>query len=223
MDKTISDINKEIETCRETLEKERQSVEKYKNALEKFRLEETEKASQIKQNQANLKVLKFEDFQNETTENVLQNLNDLKIYTTKIEQNYSQFAENLNLLNPKLASQKTSFEIIEKQIIELKDELKINQNKIEKALLKYEIEDVDKVQLVLNQQLDLLIVRKELEDFRVLFETLKSSIIELEQKLTEVSFDEKIYQSQEEKLFFVTNQLKEANEIVTKTTTEIER
>ena len=223
LDKTISDKNNEIETCRETLEKERQSVEKYKNALEKFRLEETEKASQIKQNQANLKVLKFEDFQNETTENVLQNLNDLKIYTTKIEQNYSQFAENLNLLNPKLASQKTSFEIIEKQIIELKDELKINQNKIEKALLKYEIEDVDKIQLVLNQQLDLPIVRKELEDFRVLFETLKSSIIELDQKLTEVSFDEKIYQSQEEKLFFVTNQLKEANEIVTKTTTEIER
>ena len=77
--------------------------------------------------------------------------------------------------------------------------------------------------MVLNQQLDLPIVRKELEDFRVLFETLKSSIIELDQKLTEVSFDEKIYQSQEEKLFFVTNQLKEANEIVTKTTTEIER
>ena len=223
LDKTISDKNNEIETCRETLEKERQSVEKYKNALEKFRLEETEKASQINQNKANLKVLKFEDFQNETTENVLENLNDLKIYTTKIEQNYSQFAENLNLLNPKLASQKTSFEIIEKQIIELKDELKINQNKIEKALLKYEIEDVDKIQLVLNQQLDLPIVRKELEDFRVLFETLKSSIIELDQKLTEVSFDEKIYQSQEEKLFFVTNQLKEANEIVTKTTTEIER
>ena len=223
LDKTISDKNNEIETCRETLEKERQSVEKYKNALEKFRLEETEKASQIKQNQANLKVLKFEDFQNETTENVLQNLNDLKIYTTKIEQNYSQFAENLNLLNPKLASQKTSFEIIEKQIIELKDELKINQNKIENALLKYEIEDIGEVQLVLNQQLDLPVIRKELEDFRVLFETLKSSIIELEQKLTEVSFDEKIYQSQEEKLFFVTNQLKEANEIVTKTTTEIER
>ena len=84
-------------------------------------------------------MLKFEDFQNETIENVLQNLNDLKIYTTKIEQNYSQFAENLNLLNPKLASQKTSIEIIEKQIIELKDELKINQNKIEKALLKYDI------------------------------------------------------------------------------------
>ena len=223
LDKTISDINKEIETCRETLEKERQSVEKYKNALEKFRLEETEKASQINQNKANLKVLKFEDFQNETIENVLQNLNDLKIYTTKIEQNYSQFSENLNLLNPKLASQKTSIEIIEKQIIELKDELKINQNKIENALLKYEIEDVGKVQLVLNQQIDLLIVRKELEDFRVLFETLKSSIIELEQKLTEVSFDEEIYQTQEEKLFFVTNQLKEATEIVTKTTTEIER
>ncbi len=62
-----------------------------------------------------------------------------------------------------------------------------------------------------------------MEDFRILFETLKSSIQELEQKLAKVSFDETIYKTQEEKLIFVTNQLKEVTEIVTKTKTEIER
>ncbi|MGV0848394.1 SbcC/MukB-like Walker B domain-containing protein [Empedobacter falsenii] len=223
LDKTISDKNKEIETFRETLEKERQSVEKYKNALEKFRLEETEKASQIKQNQANLKVLNFEDFQSKTTENVLQNLNDLKLNNAKIEQNYIQFIESLNQLNPKLASQKTSIELIEKQIIELKEELAINQNQLEKSLEKNQIQNIEEVQLVLNQQFNVSEIRKELEDFRILFETLKSSIQELEQKLAEVSFDETIYKTQEEKLIFVTNQLKEATEIVTKTKTEIER
>ncbi|HAD80793.1 MAG TPA: hypothetical protein DCF99_17495, partial [Flavobacteriaceae bacterium] len=223
LDKTISDKNKEIETFRETLEKERQSVEKYKNALEKFRLEETEKASQIKQNQANLKVLNFEDFQSKTTENVLQNLNDLKLSNAKIEQNYIQFTENLNQLNPKLASQKTSIELVEKQIIDLKEELAINQNQIEKALEKYQIQNIEEVQLVLNQQFNVFQIRKELEDFRISFETLKSSIQELEQKLAKVSFDETIYKTQEEKLIFVTNQLKEASEIVTKTKTEIER
>ena len=223
LDKTISDINKEIEIFRETLEKERQSVEKYKNALEKFRLEETEKASQIKQNQANLKVLKFENFQNQTTENVLQNLNDLKLNNAKIEQNYIQFIESLNQLNPKLASQKTSIELVEQQLIELKEELAINQNQIEKALEKHQIQNIEEVQLVLNQQFNISEIRKELEDFRILFETLKSSIQELEQKLAKVSFDETIYKTQEEKLIFVTNQLKEATEIVTKTKTEIER
>ena len=223
LDKTISDKNKEIETFRETLEKERQSVEKYKNALEKFRLEETEKASQIKQNQANLKVLNFEDFQSKTTENVLQNLNDLKLNNAKIEQNYIQFIESLNQLNPKLASQKTSIELIEKQIIELKEELAINQNQLEKSLEKNQIQNIEEVQLVLNQQFNVSEIRKELEDFRILFETLKSSIHELEQKLADVSFDEMIYKTQEEKLTFVTNQLKEASEIVTKIKTEIER
>lgn len=223
MDKTISDKNKEIEIFRKTLEKERQSIEKYKNALEKFRLEETEKASQIKQNQANLKVLKFEDFQNQTTDNVLRNLNDLKLSNAKIEQNYIQFTESLNQLNPKLASQKTSIELIEKQIIELKEELAINQNQLEKSFEKNQIQNIEEVQLVLNQQFNISEIRKELEDFRILFETLKSSIQELEQKLAEVSFDETIYKTQEEKLIFVTNQLKEATEIVTKTKTEIER
>ncbi|MDM1298823.1 SMC family ATPase [Empedobacter falsenii] len=223
LDKTISDKTKEIETFRETLEKERQSVEKYKNALEKFRLEETEKASQIKQNQANLKVLKFEDFRNQTTENVLQNLNDLKLNNAKIEQNYIQFIESLNQLNPKLASQKTSIELVEKQIIELEEELAINQNQLEKALEKHQIQNIEEVQLVLNQKFNVTQIRKELEDFRILFETLKSSIQELEQKLAEVSFDETVFKTQEEKLIFVTNQLKEVTEIVTKTKTEIER
>ena len=223
LEKTISDKTKEIEILRETLEKERQSVGKYKNALEKFRLEETEKVSQIKQNQANLKVLKFEDFQNQTTENVLQNLNDLKLNNAKIEQDYIQFTESLNQLNPKLASQKTSIELIEKQLVELKEELNINQNQLEKALEKYQIQNIEEVQFILNQQFNVSQIRKELEDFRILFETLKSSIHELEQKLAEVSFDETVFKIQEEKLIFVANQLKEATEIVTKTKTEIER
>ncbi|MGL5235128.1 MAG: AAA family ATPase [Empedobacter falsenii] len=223
LDKTISDKNKEIETFRETLEKERESVEKYKNALEKFRLKEAEKASQIKQNQANLKVLKFEDFQNQTTENVLQNLNDLKLNNTKIEQDYIQFTESLNQLNPKLASQKTSIELVEKQLIELKEELAINQNQIEKALEKYQIQNIEEVQFVLNQKFNVSQIRKELEDFRILYETLKNLIHELEQKLSEVSFDETIYKTQEEKLIFVINQLKEATEVVTKIKAEIER
>ncbi|WP_282628543.1 AAA family ATPase [Empedobacter sedimenti] len=223
LDKTISDKTKEIEIYRETLEKERQNLSKYKEFLEKFRLEETEKASQIKQNQANLKVLKFENFQNQTIENVLHNLNDLKLNNTKIEQDYIQFTESLNQLNPKLASQKTSIELLEKQLIELKEELNINQNQLKKALEKHQIQNIEEVQLVLNQQFNVTKIRKELEDFRVLFETLKSFIHELEQKLSEVSFDETVFKAQEEKLSFVANQLKEATEIVTKTKTEIER
>lgn len=223
LEQTISDKNKEIVTHRESVVKERQDLDKYKKALEKFKLEETEKASQIRQNQLNLKVLKFEEFQKETTESVQQKLIDLNANNSKIEQDYIRLTESLNKLTPAFASQKTTIESIEKQINELNDELKQNQIEIEHGLTHHQIQSTEEVQQVLNQQLNVMQIRKELDDFRVLFETLKSSIKELEQKLNKVSFDEIVFQKQEEKLVVVIQQLKEATEAATKTKTEIER
>lgn len=223
LEQTISNKNKEIVTYRESLVKERQDLDKYKKALEKFKLEEMEKASQIKQNQLNLKVLNFEEYQKETTESVQQKLIDLNAHNSKIEQDYIRLTESLNKLTPAFASQKTTIESIEKQINELNDELKQNQIEIEHGLTHHQIQSTEEVQQVLNQQLNVMQIRKELDDFRVLFETLKSSIKELEQKLNKVSFDEIVFQKQEEKLVVVIQQLKEATEAATKTKTEIER
>lgn len=223
LEESISEKNKQLSLDRESLEKERLNLSKYKQFLEKFKVEEAEKASQIKQNETNLKVLKFENFQHNTIENVQQNLIALKSKNAKIEQDYQQFSESLNLLNPKLSSQKTSIELIEKQITELNEELKHYQNQIEKSLEIHQIDSVEVVQQILNQELNVSKIRKELEEFTIEFETLKSSIQELEQKLNKVSFDELVFKAQEEQLLLITNQLKESTEIVTKTKTEIER
>lgn len=223
LEQTITEKTKQLSVDRESLEKERQNLSKYKQFLEKFRVEEAEKASQIKQNQSNLNVLKFEDFQNNSSENVQQYLIDLKTKNAKIEQDYHQFLESLNLLNPKLSSQKTSIELIEKQILEVNEELKQYHHQIDKALEFHQIQSIDIVQQVLNQHLNISQIRKELEDFRILFETLKSSIHDLEQKLNKVSFDETVFKTQEEQLLLITNQLKEVTEVETKIKTEIER
>ncbi|MFV0164003.1 SMC family ATPase [Empedobacter falsenii] len=223
LEQTITDKNNELDKFRESLEKERQNLTKYKQFLEKFRVEEAEKASQIKQNKLNLKVLKFDDFQQQSNETVQQDLIDLKSKNIKVEHDYQQFTENLNTLNLKLVSQKTSIELIDKQIIELNEELKQHQHQIDKALEVHQLQSIEVVKQVLNQQLNVVQIRKELEDFRILFETLRSSIQELEQKLAEVSFDEMVFKTQEEQLNLITKQLKETAEIVTKTKTEIER
>lgn len=223
LEQTITDKNNELDKLRESLEKERQNLTKYKQFLEKFRVEEAEKASQIKQNKLNLKVLKFDDFQQQSNETVQQDLIDLKSNNIKVEHDYQQFTENLNTLNLKLVSQKTSIELIDKQIIELNEELKQHQHQIDKALEVHQLQSIEVVKQVLNQQLNVVQIRKELEDFRILFETLRSSIQELEQKLAEVSFDEMVFKTQEEQLNLITKQLKETAEIVTKTKTEIER
>ena len=223
IEKSIADKNEEISTYRKSLEKERQDLEKFVKALENFRIEETEKSSQIKQNQSNLKMLKFEDFQQYSIQEIQSILTNLKESNFKIEQNYIQFNENLNSLNPKLSSQKTSIEILEKDILSLKSELNQIETELSSKMKFHEISVVSEVQIVLNQQLNILELRKELDDFRVLYETLKNTIHDLEIKLAEISFDENVYQAQEEKLVAITKQLKEIIENVTKTKTEIDR
>ena len=223
LEQTILDKNKLIAEQRILLEIERQNLDKYKQFLEKFRLGEIEKIAQINQNKSNLKILKFEDFENENAEIIKQKWSDLNANNLKIEQDYMRFSEILNDLNPKLASQKTSIDLLEKQLDLLKSESESISEKIKKLLEIHQIESVENVQQVLSLDYNVAKIRQEIEDFKISFETLKNSIKDLEQKFIEVPFDETIYKKQEEQFVEVTNQLKTANENVTKTKTEIER
>ena len=222
IEKSIVKKNNLMIQQRELLEKERENLEKFAKALEQFKLDEAQKASQIQQNKEHLKVLKFEEFESETAEIVQNKLEKLQISNHKIEQDFTRLTQNLNDLNPKLASQKTSIASLQKQIVDLNNELKDYSKQIENALIQNQFESLEIVHQTLNLNLNISQVRQELEDFRVRFETLKSSIKELEEKLKSISFDDEVYQIQEEKLKTITSQLKEAVEAVTKLKTAIE-
>lgn len=223
LEKLIDEKSKYVIVQRELLEKERENLEKFTKALEQFKLEEAQKASQIDQNKNHLKYLKFEDFESDSVENVESKLENLKANNHKIEQDYINFTQILNDLNPKLAAQKTSIESLETQLIELKNEKLINVKQIELALQTNQIESIDYVYKFLELNLNIPEIRQKIEDFRVKYETLKSSISELEVKLAEVFFNEDLYLAEEAKLATITASLKEANEQVIKAKTEILR
>ena len=223
IEKEIEDKNNFISSQREVLEKARAAVEKYKIALDEFKLEEAKKAAQIKQNLSNLKVLKFEDFENLTVIEVENNLKELKAFNLKIEKDYLILQQNLNDFNLKLAAQKSTIQLLDIRIETQNSEFIQVENSIQTALLQSKIEDLEQVKIVLNQKLDIVSLRKQLEEFRIQFKTLNNSIQELEQKLAKVSFDDETYLQQEAVFNQITSQLKDANELVINRKTEIAR
>ena len=223
IEKNIEQKNIEISSQRELLEKARLEVEKYKQFLEKFKLDEVQKASQIQQNLSNLKFIKFIEFENSTIIEVENKLVELKLSNQKIENDYNQFQQFLNDLNPKFAAQKTSIQLLENRLENQKNELIQLNNLLQEALIKAEIESLDEVKSILVQNLDISNLRKELEEFRFQFGSLEKSIQELEEKLLDVLFDEETFDKQKELFNQTESRLNEANEVVIKRNTEISR
>lgn len=215
--------NNGLIALREALEKERQKVEIYSKKLEEFKLKEVEKASQISQNSSNLKVLNFDDFKNDSAEQVNEKWINLKANNQKVEEDYQQLSKELNDYQLKLEAQKSAVQVLEAQILVHQSDLKLIDQSIKEALLANKLNAIAEVKTILAKKLNVTEIRKVIEQFNITYETLRNSIAELELKLAQVSFDETLYQTTEEKLNVVAQQLKEANDSVAKLSAEISR
>lgn len=219
----IEQKHKAIAAQREMLEKVRVEVDKCKQLLEKLKLEEAQKASQIEQNLSHLKVLQFDSFAHLAGAEVKEQLEALKAFNLKIEKDYHQFQLALNELNPQLAAQNSSIQLLTKQVETQQVELNQVALSIQTALVQVNLENLEAVHAILKQSMDIPHIRQQLEEFRIQYETLKNAIVELETKLANVSFDADAFDVQEQQFNLAAAQLKEANELVIHRRTEIAR
>lgn len=223
IEKQMEELSKNIQNEQKTLEKERETLEKYKKALEEFKLEEGKKEEQIKTNQNNLKVLKWENFKEKSfseTEISYQNLSKLNLET---EEKYHLLSKKREDISPKLAEQKTIVSQVEKRISELQKEHSENQKIIENALIEQNFSEIEAVLQILAQEINVQEIRAKIQNFKVQFETLKNLISELETKLKDFSFDEKEFSTIEIQFTSLENDLKIATASVVKIAAEIER
>ena len=219
----ITAINHKLSSHRNLLEEERKKAEKYQTKLEEFKVKEAEKASQIKQNISNLKVLRFEDFETFSIEKIQQQWIDLKSENAKIEEQYQILTQQLNEIQLKLEAQKSSISLLTSQVKVHQADLIILDEAILQKLKENKFASIEEVNQILAQTINVQEIRKNIEDFKIAYETLKQSINELEQKLAKVSFDEVLYQMTEEELQLTTQQLKAANDVIAKLEAEIAR
>ncbi len=221
--KQIELRNKFISEQRANLEIQQETVEKYRKALEKFKLEEAGKQAQINQNLSNLKVLAFADFETCSVEQIEHKLQDLKAFNHKTETDFNLYNQQFNQLNTQIQVQKNSIASTEKQLFNLNKNLAELNDLFNKNLVDQNIENKEKVVEILDLNLNVEAVRKEIEEFTVEYKSLNNHIQELEVKLKDEFFNETDYLQLQKAFETAETELKTATENVTKTNAEINR
>ena len=197
LEKEIEQENEALKNDRIAIEKERQDLDKFSKALESFKLDEGEKLARINQNKTNLKVLLFDDLKAFSEEDILLKVKELNQSNQKIEQIFHALSQNLNDLNPKLASQKTLITLIEEQIKEILNELDQINTQINTALVEHRLDKIEEVEFILKQQINISEEQKIIHNFKVRYETAKQIINDLEHKLDGLNFDDNAFSEAE--------------------------
>lgn len=223
IEKQIDELNQQIGLEQKKLEKERENLDNYNKALEKFKLDEAKKEEQIKTNEANLKLLSWLDYEKKPIAETEEIYNKLSQSNRETEENYQKLNKEKEEISPKLAEQKTIASQLEKRISELEKEISENENLIKKTLSEQKFSTLEEIQKILVLEINVQETRNKIQQFRITFEILKNSILELEAKLKDLSFDREEFLTLENQLKSFENDLKIANDSVVKIATEIER
>lgn len=213
----------ELEELRKVAETETEHLEKYTRALENFRLEEARKEIQIQQHKANLKILRFEEYSYQTSQEVRMQVTELRNHNLKTEQDYNSLSLKNNELNPRLAARRTAVTIAETQLTDINKQLSEVKGRIEGTLKSQNHGTLEEVYQILNLKLDTASERKAIERFTIEYETLKNAVEELRSKLKDVVFDETVYLDSKQKTEAMEEALNTATEKRTKTALELEQ
>lgn len=221
--KQIELKNKFIAEQRTQLESQQETVERYKRKLDEFKLDEAKKQGEINQNLNNLKILNYNDFSLFSVAEIEQKLHDLKTFNQKTETDFNLYNQQYNQLHTNIQVQNSSINSIENHLVALNKNLQELKDLLHKNLIDQNIENTEKVVEILQLKLDVAVVRKEIEKFTIVYETLKNQVRELEMKLKDESFNENDYLQHEKDFETAETELKTATENVTKINTEITR
>lgn len=222
IEKQMDELNLQISQEQKKLDEERNNLDSYNKALEKFRLDEAKKEEQIRTNETNLKVLEWNHYAEKEVSEVEEIFNKLATSNRETEQNYQQLLKEEKEISPKLAEHKTIVAQLEKRISELEKEIADNNLLIETALQEHQL-DQNKLSEILAEAIDVQKEKNRIQQFRIIFETLKNSILELEYKLKDFSFDHEEFSAVETQFASLELEVKAANDSMVKIQAEIER
>src|SRR5690606_3168224 len=102
-------------------------------------------------------------------------------------------------------------------------EIKDLDHQLSERLATEKINSVENIHAILAQNIDVENVDKKIQQFKIDFETLKNSILELEQKFDKISFNQQQFETVEIAWKESSQKLKEKNDFVVKLASELER
>src|SRR5690625_7943293 len=114
----------------------------------------------MKVNELHIKQFSFKDFQNKTVDEIDRNLTEFKIFNEKIENEFKEIENNLNKSQLEFTASKTQLNALNEQLKELQIMKNKVDMKIDEELKLNELENIDFVKIILNQELEVSILRK---------------------------------------------------------------
>lgn len=222
-EENLKQLETELNDKRREKDATQNQVDKFQETLSQFTIEQEKKSAQIQQNKDNLTQLNYEDFLVETRESLQNKQSVLKANNARIETTYKQYQERLAELNPKLSSQKTALELLQKRLAEIMIEQTDSNKNITEKLATQKLNSVAEVNEILSWQLDVTTLRTEIENFVIAFGISQNEVDRLEKKLSITPFDNLIYENTEQKLAEQKVDLGNANDQLANTRSDLAR
>lgn len=223
IEKQIDDFQKQISAEQENLEKSQKQLDKFNEALQDFKLKEHEVETKITTNEANLKILRWNDYREKSVSEVGKLHSDLSKTNFETEQNYQNLKKQEQELAVKFSAEETTKKELEKRSLSLNEEISKNNTQINNALTENKFAYLHEIEPVLAQKIDVAEAKNQIQKFRIEFETLKNGISELETKLEGFNFDENRFTEAETQFKTLETEKTNANNAVIKISSEIDR
>ncbi len=223
IEKQIDKHNTEIEKLRKEESSHRSNLEKYIKGLDKIKREEGDLNTKIDSNKSHLKVLKYENYQDNNPEDISNLLNVLKKKNDEVEKLYAALNAKVVELDKQIASQRTSINNLNERIEKSKTELSVLNIEVGKQLTNEGFENISNVEDILASKMDVAKVREEINQFTLQYEIIRNQISDLKIKLEAASYDDSQFAKQEEAWNASKQRLAEANNMVVTLKSELER
>lgn len=201
LEQNITSAEKLLDENRKILENQQKESKRFEDAILDFKNKKISLETSISDLKSSLKVLDFKQFENENPAEIKIKSESLSAKNNAVENQFKQFQKDLLETTPKVASKETLLSQISKHIRELQKSEKENDENIESVLMKSSFKNLEEVEMILSQYFDIQTTRREIQEFKISFSTLKEIINSLKLKLKESNFDETVFVDRENEFF----------------------
>src|SRR5690606_21976573 len=210
----------ELEIVQRKIEKQLEFIEKCEKTFDQLKTDFRDYQSQFKANELHLKQLVFKDFENVAIEKIEEDLEELKLFNENIEKEFKAIENNLNKSQLEFTASKTQLNALNEQLEELQLKKSEVDTKIDEELKLNELANIDFVKNILNQELDVLALRKRINDFKVQLKTLENTIETQKEKLKDFNLSDEEFAEKEKEFQTSKEELSQSNKRLIELNTE---
>lgn len=172
------------------LNKTRENIQKYEKELETIRNEIAVFKGLNQQHSSELQLLKWEDYSNQSIEEVKKLKLTLESHVIHVESNYLTLNQKINSNKTKLAEVVGQYQSAIDQLSTYNQQLKVRKEQLSKLLQEFKFNDIIEVQQIIQRPLPVEQMRKDIQQYYVRLEVLASQIASLKEFLANKAYSE---------------------------------